>query len=69
MSLVVKASSYYHWKIKNHIVNISFNWQFVNSLQRHSRDAYFLPIKKNGDCCGVVGNGCNQYGLYTSISG
>ena len=37
--------------------------------QRHSEDAYSLPIRKNGDCCGVVDNGCIHYGLDASISG
>ena len=37
--------------------------------QRHSEDAYSLPIRKNGDCCGVVDNGCIHYGLNASISG
>ena len=36
--------------------------------QRHSEDAYSLPIRKNGDCCGVVDNGCIHYGLNASIS-
>ena len=36
---------------------------------RHSRNDYSLAIRKNGDCCGLLGNGCIYSGLSTSISG
>ena len=54
--------------MKNYTAHIFIN-KFINNLHRHSRDAYSLPIKKNGDCCGVVNCSCNHYGLYTSSSG
>lgn len=31
-------------------------------------DAYSVPVRKNGDYCGVVDNGCIHYRLYESIS-
>ena len=34
-----------------------------------THSGYALSMRKNGDCCGVVGNGCIHYGFYTSISG
>ena len=41
----------------------------LKRICRHSGDAYSLPIRENGDCCGAMDNGCIHYGLYTSISG
>ena len=38
-------------------------------LYRYSGGAYALPMRKIGDYCGVVDNGCIHYGLYISVSG
>ena len=38
-------------------------------LYRYSEDAYSLPVRVYGDCCGVIDNCCFHYESYTSISG
>ena len=45
------------------------HYLLLDKKYRHSGNVYSLAIRKNGDCCGPLGNGCIHSGLSTSISG